>query len=99
MQIYTSIDDIWCEWGDAFRAIMEYLKVNESLPDKYAWNFNKGCVVNQHNAYCVHATFSTYHPVLKSIMEITISATVQLEDNKITVTDTGKRPVRDDFTN
>ncbi|UYZ85352.1 hypothetical protein MTZ49_07340 [Entomomonas sp. E2T0] len=98
MQIYTSIDDIWCEWGKAITAIIEYLEEKESLSDKHEWHFNKGYVVNQHDAYCVYTTFSTYHPILKSIVEIHVSATVELADNKITVKDTGKRLVKNTIT-
>lgn len=76
MQTYTSIDDIWFEWGEAFTAIVKYLAVNEPLPAKDNWTFKKGHVINQSDAYVVSATFNAYHPVIQSTVEITVWATV-----------------------
>lgn len=98
MQTYTSIDDIWCEWGKAFSAIMEHIECKEPLPPKYQWDFKKGTVVTQHNAYCVSATFTTYHPTLEFVVELTVWATVESSNDKITVGDSGKRPVKDELT-
>lgn len=71
---YRSLDDLWCEWGDATSAIMEHIELKEPLDSKYQWIFyDASVVIHQQNRYEV----TVIHTALDSTINQKILLSVQ----------------------
>lgn len=80
-QKYTDLADLWCGWGDATTAIMEYIKVNEKLDSDQRWIFEEGYIIEQHGGgYSVYIAHRAYDSSVKSVVRLHVQAFVSAND-------------------
>ncbi|AEG02455.1 hypothetical protein Metme_4102 [Methylomonas methanica MC09] len=83
---YRSLDDLWCEWGDATTAIMEHIQLSEPLDSKYQWIFSDAAVVIQHaDAYAVTVIHTALDSTINRKILLSVQARVSESDGRIKV--------------
>ena len=80
-QRYTSLEDLWSEWGSATSAIMKHIEKNEPIDSKYGWDFNEAWVVNHHHdGYTVTIIHTAYDPSVSNQVLLSVQAKVTESD-------------------
>ena len=90
VQKYTTLDDLWSEWGDATSAIMKHIEDKETQNSEMRWRFEEGFVNYSHGrGYSVYIAHSGYDVSVNSMVRLHVQATAS-PDGEISV-ETNKR--------
>lgn len=60
---YKEKGDLWCLWGEATTAIMDYISENEKVDSEYGWRFLEGTVrkgIGKNAGYSVSIFHAAY---------------------------------------
>ncbi|WP_395300113.1 hypothetical protein V1599_12240 [Enterobacter sp. ECC-175] len=67
-------DDLWCEYGSAYEAILTLLRSSFSEQAKSKWAFDKAYVNWRGDSYTVNATFTRFDECLKDVVMVGCNA-------------------------
>lgn len=83
LEVYKDKSELWCLWGAATSAIMDYIETNEKVDSKLGWVFREGTVrkgIGQGAGYSVTIFSTTYDATEKKELFLSVQADVTDKD-------------------
>ena len=79
---YKNLDDLWCDWGIATDAIMQYIKDKEPIQENMIpWEFDEAYLVKNHqDGYSISILLNSYNPYTNKQLLLSVKAEVTKSD-------------------
>jgi len=90
-------DDLWCEYGLAYEAILNLLRSSFTDQAKSKWALDKAYVNWRGDSYTVNATFTRFDEVLKDVVMVGCNAEGNRKNELIETSCGDPIPVEYDF--